>query len=668
MALSGSFQTTILNGYRLRLDWSATQSTINNTSTITTNLYWISLGSSWTVSSTATKTGSTTIAGETFGFSGAGLASLSGNQTKLIHTAVKTVSHDANGYLTTSLSAIFNIALTLSGTYYASISIPNSAIELNRILRLSYPSLSPNPVTMGGDMVITSNRVSADYLHKYYYSFGGIGKTLISGGTNVNNFTWTTDLATLANQVPNATSGTGVIYCETYSGATLLGESQTSFTAVVPASAIPTQTSVTVAELTAGVQTLLGNTDYFIQGVSNIRTTINGASGIYGSTISNYYRTLFGVEYENATNVYDSGVISASGTHSITARVKDSRGRFSNSVTTTSKTIIPYSIPIVNSFSVQRCLSNGTLDDLGEYVKIVRSGSASALQVASVEKNRISAKVYYRVKGDEPWTEITTSNPSGIKVTDSSDLANGVTTTEYVVGNGDTFAVTNVYEFKFEVIDKLNTTTSNIEPVAIGSTVMSLSDVGVGIGKVWQDGALDVKGESNFEGDINQIGNLTVNNKTINNIIPNETYLALCDISIFHITTTTTLTNSYPQILPLTKSTGELVLNSNVITLPKGYLYEIILNFRGYGTGLASLVAQDTSGIRVGITSDQTICSITAPYGESEAKGFGIADLTIASIDTSLRIANQYMINGFTVYGGSNSGNLIIKKFKKITV
>ncbi|WP_242228402.1 hypothetical protein, partial [Listeria monocytogenes] len=56
-------------GYRLEIDWSATQDYGSNKSTVTAKVYWHSLGSSYTINSSETKTGRTKIDGTTYSWS-----------------------------------------------------------------------------------------------------------------------------------------------------------------------------------------------------------------------------------------------------------------------------------------------------------------------------------------------------------------------------------------------------------------------------------------------------------------------------------------------------------------------------------------------------------------------------------------------------------------------
>lgn len=147
-AASGTIYGTIVkNGWRLEIDWSeSAQNSTSNTSTVTANVYWHSLGSSYIINSTATKTGTTTINGTPFNWSGAGLAGLTGNQRKLIASnSLSNIGHNADGSLAISISSTFNCAVTLSGTLINSVSASGTA-TLDDFVR---PPANPSSVSVG---------------------------------------------------------------------------------------------------------------------------------------------------------------------------------------------------------------------------------------------------------------------------------------------------------------------------------------------------------------------------------------------------------------------------------------------------------------------------------------------------------------------------------------
>ena len=143
MATSGTIQTEIRTGYRIQIAWTVdAQSVANNTSTVTAKVQLVSTGSSYTINSSASKSGSLTINGTTYSFTFT--AALSGNQTKTLFTKTVTVPHNADGSKTCAFSCTAGINVTLSGTYYGNVTASGSGV-FNAIARASTIS---SPVSM----------------------------------------------------------------------------------------------------------------------------------------------------------------------------------------------------------------------------------------------------------------------------------------------------------------------------------------------------------------------------------------------------------------------------------------------------------------------------------------------------------------------------------------
>ena len=163
MALSGSFGTDFSGGYRLQIDWYASQDIANNTSRVRCDLYLISKGSSWTISSSATKNVSLTIDGNFSGSAQGGLAGLSGNQKKFIYWHEVTVPHNADGTKSVDLRGVFDIAVTLNGSYVASVNT-SQTVTLDTIPRKSTLT-STASMTAGYNLAVSISRASSNFQH-----------------------------------------------------------------------------------------------------------------------------------------------------------------------------------------------------------------------------------------------------------------------------------------------------------------------------------------------------------------------------------------------------------------------------------------------------------------------------------------------------------------------
>ena len=339
MATSGTIQEAIRTGYRIQIAWTVdSQSVANNTSTVTAKVQLVSTGSSYTINSTASKSGSLTINGTkyTFNFT----ASLSGNQTKTLFTKTVTVSHASDGTKTCSFSATCGINVTLSGTYYGNVTASGSGV-FNTIARASSISSVTSSVSVNGTNAVTVNitRAASSFTHTVVFSFGSYSKTTTGVGTSTSYAIPTSWL----NAIPNATSGTANVTVTTYSGSTKIGSAVSkNFTLTVPSTVVPTISAVSLSEAVSGLAAQFGT---YVQNKSKIAVSIT-AAGALSSTIKAYKTTIQGANYTAAS--FTSGILTQSGTSTVTITVTDSRGRTAS--TTRSITVTAYDAPKITSF------------------------------------------------------------------------------------------------------------------------------------------------------------------------------------------------------------------------------------------------------------------------------------------------------------------------------
>lgn len=195
MALSGSFTNTFTSGYQLKCTWSATQNVSANQSTITLNLYLVSLGSSYTISSGSNKDLQMYINDPWTDYGVNYNVSLSGNQSKLMQTMTRTITHDANGNASPTLSALINFAgVVLNGSAWNTVQVTQQ-VTLNSIPRNSTPA-SPNPAN------ITAGVTGIPFTINQYIT--GVHHTVLLYVMNTDNSTYT-QVTSLTNQ---GTSGT----------------------------------------------------------------------------------------------------------------------------------------------------------------------------------------------------------------------------------------------------------------------------------------------------------------------------------------------------------------------------------------------------------------------------------------------------------------------------
>lgn len=463
MASSGSFSGSICSGhYVLRIDWSQAQNVSANTSTITAKIYLVN---DWRLDIGARTANTISIDGTSQGFTSPAITTTGEH---LLDTVTQTVTHESDGSKSISISAVFSFAATISGTYYSTISA-SANITLDSIPRASDVSMPTG--TMGSSVAITITPASSSFTHTLTYTFGSLSGT-ITTQTNATTVNWTPAL-TMANQLPNATSGTGTLKCTTYSGSTAVGSKSITITLKVPSSVVPSLTSLTAARVNG---TVPSSWEIYVQTKSKATLTINGAAGSYGSTITGY--SITGGGFSNTSSSFTTGFLNTSGTITFTATVTDSRGRTS-AAKTVSISVVAYGVPSFASYLSQRCNSSGTVANDGTYVRGLVDYSFSSCS----SKNSITTATYYKKSSATSWTNASTAFSDN---------------TAFTFGGGN-LSTESSYDIKYTLTDAFTTITV-IDTVSTASVVMDFKagGTGVAIGKVAEDSGFDVNMATEF--------------------------------------------------------------------------------------------------------------------------------------------------------------------------
>ena len=445
MAKSGSITTNESHGRSVKLSWSlSSQSVENNQSTL-----------SWSITGAGSASGWVMTGGFKAVINGTTVYSTSTdtriqlyNGTSVASGTTK-ITHNADGTKSFSLSIeagvyTYAVSVTASGTH-----------TLDTIPRAS--TVSATNANMGSASTITITRASSSFTHTLTYSFGSTTGTIVSKTTSTS-VSWTPAL-TLANQIPNAVSGTCTITCDTYNGSTKIGSKTCTLTLTVPASVKPTMTSVTATRVDGDVPTAWA---IYVQNKSKATVTINGAAGAYGSTISSY--SISGGGYSSTASSFTTGLLAASGTITFTAKVTDSRGRVSDAKTV-SISVVAYSAPSFSSYISQRATSAGVINDDGTYIR----GLISFSYATCSSKNTITCATYYKKSSATSWTNANKSFSSG---------------TAFTFGGG-AISTESSYDVKYTITDAFTTVTI-IDMVSTASVLMDFKagGKGIAIGKV----------------------------------------------------------------------------------------------------------------------------------------------------------------------------------------
>lgn len=284
------------------------------------------------------------------------------------------------------------------------------------------PSLSAATVEMGKSVTINTPAVNSAYRHTLRYAFGGASGTIATG--IASSVSWTPPVS-LSNQIPSATAGSGTIYCDTYSGSTLLGTKSVSITLTVPGSVVPSAgtLSAALAEDTSG-------TGLYVKGMGKAKLTLSGASGAYGSSITSY--TITGGGWTATNGALTTGTLASAGNITFTATVTDSRGRKASTTRTIS--VIDYTKPGVAVCDVYRCDADGNRKKAGTYFAVEINASYSA-----ITGNTLSITARYKKQSESSY----------------GTAANVTNNGKTVLGGGNIGASTT-YDVLVTVADKYN--------------------------------------------------------------------------------------------------------------------------------------------------------------------------------------------------------------------
>lgn len=452
MALSGTIYKNI-TGRQYRIEWSATQSISNNTSTITC-VHKLVNNPSYSLYVSAGNVSTCDVGGVEKSYTNPAI-STGGGTTHTLGTTVHTVTHNSDGTKSVTITGTYNISATLSGVWTPSI-VAEGTITLDPILRSSTFSVSQTSADMGTKVTFTIDRSSTALTHRLLLSWGD--KTYVIARNVGDSYEWEIPLD-LASDLPSNLSSGCIITCETYSGSTKLSQATLSMTLSVPASIKPSIDSVTISEAITAVKTQFG---VYLQNKSKLNVKI-AASGAYSSTISGYSTTILNKAYGGQE--FTSNTITNSGSVSIQVTVTDSRGR--TATTTKTISVTAYSPPSVTKFIAQRCDANGNLDDEGLYAKLEFAFTITSLN----NKNDKSYSIGYKSKGDSEYTTLTTGSAYSVDTTYRPSI---------------TFGIDDSYDFILIVSDYFDPPKTFTTDLSTGFTLMDYhaSGTGMAIGKV----------------------------------------------------------------------------------------------------------------------------------------------------------------------------------------
>lgn len=463
MASSGTINNTFRTGYAIRIVWNInSQSVSGNTSNITAKVQLVSLGSSYTIVSSATKNGSLTINGVTYNFTFS--AALSGNQVKTLFTKTVDIAHNSDGSKTCAFSTTCGINVTLGSTYFGNVSASGNG-TFNSIARASTISSVTSSVAITGSNAVTVSisRASSSFTHTVTYSFGSYTYTQTGIGTSAS---YTIPVAWM-NAIPNATTGQATVQVTTYSGSTKIGTTATrTFTVTIPSTVVPSIDSVSIYEATDGIASQF---NAFVQNKSAFRILIT-ATGTYSSTIKSIKTTVDGIEYNGSPAI--TNILTQSGSREIKIVATDSRGRTATAYRY--RDVVAYTSPTITTFKAFRCNGSGQQVYEGCCVCV-----RMKFDIASV--NNANTKAYsieYKLKSASQWTSLASGS---VYSYDDTMVFHEILTTD------------NSYDIRLTITDFFTSASAMTDlPTAFTLVDMNASGQGIAFGKVSELNAMEI--------------------------------------------------------------------------------------------------------------------------------------------------------------------------------
>lgn len=277
-----------------------------------------------------------------------------------------TVAHQADGSGSVTLKAAWYSGFSSqwtpeSLTLQQTVTLP----VIPRAAQLTCPEL-----TLGQEGVLWAREREAGLKHELRYQIGS-ASGVVCEKTEQERICWTPPLE-LAEQLPDAVAGEGTLTAISYDGETELGRSSCTLRLYVPETLKPTaQLSVTVVNDDA----VPAGWDVCLMGHSRLTYQVE-AAGAYGSSIDGCRVQIGGQSLTGLTGT--SALLEQAGTLTVRAEVTDSRGR---RVTAEAEPVevLPYSGPGLSAQIYGRCNAEGVLQEEGDCLKLLCTGSCAAV-------------------------------------------------------------------------------------------------------------------------------------------------------------------------------------------------------------------------------------------------------------------------------------------------
>lgn len=497
-----------VEGMTLQVDYSYTQNTSANTSTVTVTL---KLANHYALYASALSGSYIIVGGNKTNYSKSISYGGSTTTTTTLATKTVTVTHNSDGAGTCTIGGTFVMNGTYRGNYVGTMSV-SSTITLPKIARSS----SIDRFTNESGTSLTS--IDTGTAFRVYWTpasnaFKFRVQCVSPGGTftypsNTTFFepkstnSYYTTIVTGHNWLPSQTSHRMEVRLYTYnSEGTQIGSTQTNYLTLN----VPSYVSPSISNFV--VESVDGMNGLSIRGKSRVKLTVDATQGSGAASIATY--TFSGsnvnevdgsssrIVYNTANStVINTGVLNYTGVATYIVTITDVRGRKASA--SLSIEVFEYSPPAITSMSVQRCDANGSLNENGTY--------------AYVTVNSQYAMLYHNNTNYNSRTVVLTNNANGLATT-VQDTSNTNGSWSGVYGNG-TFATGSTYTITATIKDTAyGASASMSQPLKAAARPMNIKSngKGIGFGKMAEaDGLLDVQWDERIRGNLQVDGSFSI--------------------------------------------------------------------------------------------------------------------------------------------------------------
>ena len=324
------------------------------------------------------------------------------------------------------------------------ISVWNSAdawtITVDYELLGNIPTTDKSSVKLTETITTTINRIISDSTTTLNYKIGDNVLSTVDIGTATSH-TFTVP-RTAGSYFPTALTSTLTVEAVTSVSGATYGTISTTATITLPDDANPRVTLNTQTRQWKDGTSTAGQIGAYVQNQSGYFAAPTMVT-MYGASVKSITAVCEGNSVPQVQSGFRYVPFTTSGAVSTAFMVTDSRGL--TGTLTITNTVLPWAAPAIQSFTVQRATSDGTIAIDGTCAMVTATATASSL-IVDAEKNALTFTVQYREIGATDWISADAIATASISTSISGLLASSGTTI-------DTFNDMTGYEFRLLVAD-----------------------------------------------------------------------------------------------------------------------------------------------------------------------------------------------------------------------